>query len=129
MFHVPSTTDPFLRQPIEQLGVSRQCPLGTEVFRRTNQSVTKMFLPDSIDHDPSCQRVFSIDQPLCQAQAVAGSLCAQGWEHGRNIGRDFFARLVIFPTMQHEGIAWFSALSTDHGARDGLLNRFFLTQE
>ena len=69
-----------------------------------------MFLPESIDHDPSCQRVFSIDQPLGQAQAVAGSLCAQWWEHSRNIRRDFFLRLVIFPSMQHEGIAWFGAL-------------------
>src|SRR6185295_9652629 len=59
-----------LGQPIEQLRVARRLAHFAKVTRGSDQATTEVPLPDSIDHDPSRQRMPRRRQPKPELAAA-----------------------------------------------------------
>ena len=64
--------DQLARQPIEQLGMRRPAAAEAKVAGRADQPLTKMMMPDAIDHHSRSERIVRAGDPSGQCQAPLG---------------------------------------------------------
>ena len=112
--HVPLAVDEFHRQPVEQLGIARPFGLRPEVLRSLHEADAEEAFPGAVDPDAAGQRVFPVDEPAGEAQAVvrfAGGHRREGAEEG---AFDLGADLVVFAAKEHEGVTRLRQFLHDH---------------
>src|SRR5436190_17437299 len=79
--------------------MSGRCPKFSEVVRRSNDPLTKVMLPDPIDHDTCSQRIIRTRRPLRQREpstAPVGErrLNVTGEENRKGAGLEFTEAIV-----------------------------------
>src|SRR5215467_13085687 len=67
----PSALDKTRRQIIEQFRMGRSLTPRSKIVGSLNDSLSKVMLPDAIDHHSGCQGILGIGQPRRQFQPAA----------------------------------------------------------
>ena len=81
------------------------CTLRAEIFNRLDNTSAKELRPESVDNDPSGERVVTARQPLRQAEAVARCVRGELWQHSRHTKVDFGAAEMVSAAFKEEGVA------------------------
>ncbi len=118
--HVPAALHELHREPIEELGVTRQRAPHAEVLGRLHQAGAEQELPVGVHRHASGQRMVRPHQPAGEAQAVRGGLGVHGREDRRGPGLDLVPLLVVDAAHQDVRRAPHAALLHDHGGGHGL---------
>ena len=115
---VPARANELNGQIVQQLRVRRVGALRPEVVHRLYDAIAEVALPHAVDIDAGCQGMLGVEQPRCEAHAVARRFSFHG-KHPRDPLRLHFLSVgIVDATVQHVGFARDRLVAGNHDAVD-----------
>ena len=100
MLHVPAGFAELDGQPVKKFGVAGGLALRAEILGGLHDAGAEDLLPKAIDGDTGSERIRIIDEPLREAETVAGKRRVHRRKHARRGGLDLFALLVVHAAIE-----------------------------